>query len=64
MHISLVSISCLMLNKPETLVDYIVTTVDTRDKLMEQSDTYLEIRQIVIAVSEIRIQMCQFNMKC
>ena len=51
-HISLLSISCLVLNSPDELFGSIVDAIDTRDKLLAQSQIYLEIHGSILAVSE------------
>ena len=47
-----------MLSSPDELLNFIIAVIDTRDKLLEQSDIYQRIKQTVIMVGGIVI-ICQ-----
>ena len=52
----MLSISCMVLNNPNQLLGSIIDAIDTRDKLLAQSEIYLEIHGYILAVSERLLQ--------
>ena len=55
LHISLLAISSMILHKPGELVHLIIESLDTRDRILAESDAYQEFEGTILMVGEVKI---------
>merc|ERR1719233_1234970 len=48
LHISLLSISSMMLHRPDELVPLLISVIDTRDRVLADSDFYQEFEEAIL----------------
>ena len=52
LHIALLSISSLMLRRPDEFVPLLIGAIDTRDRILAESDFYKEFEENILLVCE------------
>jgi len=52
-HLLMLTISCIMLNNTESFINTIVSAIDTNDRLLQKSDFFINIREVVLQNSTL-----------
>ena len=60
LHISLLSISSMMLHRPDELLPFLIGVIDTRDRLLAESDFYQEFEETILMVGDVILEQSKY----